>query len=74
MVCPPQPEISPVSGSMEIDVAPVIFQFSVVDCPADIVVSEAVNEVIFGGVPEVVVTVTEAGAVTDPWLLVAVIV
>jgi len=56
------------------EVAPVIFQFSVDDPPAEMSVGEAVNEIIFGGVPEVVVTVTGAGAVTDPWLLVAVMV
>lgn len=56
------------------DVAPVIFQLSCVDSPAEIVGEEAAKEFITGGVPEVVVTVTGAVAVTDPWLLVAVIV
>jgi len=59
---------------MEIDVAPVISQLRVVGCPAEMLGGVAMNVVIFGGVPEVVVTVTGAVAVTDPWLLVAVIV
>jgi hypothetical protein len=56
------------------DVAPDICHLNCDDPPAEMVVGEAVNEVISGGVPEVVVTVTVAVAVDNPWLLVAVIV
>lgn len=60
---------------MEMEVAPVISQLSRDDPPAElIVVGEAPNEFITGGVPEVVVTVTVAEALTEPELLVAVIV
>ncbi len=55
------------------DVAPVISQVSCDDPPADMVGFEAVKEFITGGVPEAVVTVMEAVAVTDPLLLAAVI-
>lgn len=70
--CEPDPATAPTPWSIEADVAPVTFHWSIEDCPGAMLDGFDVKLTISGGPPAAVATVTVVEAVTEPDAFVAV--